>query len=60
MLKMNPEFEKMCHKLLLKYDCFTQTPLEYQMLMLVSTSIYLTIQMNQSKPALNEFLNQKI
>ena len=60
MLKMNPQFDIMCKKLMLKYNCFTQTPLEYQMVMLVSTSIYLTIQMNQSKPAMEQFLNQKI
>ena len=60
MLKMNPQFDIMCKKLMLKYNCFSNTPIEYQMVMLVSTSVYLTIQMNQSKPALNEFLNQKI
>ena len=60
MLKMNPQFEIMCKKLLLKYNLFSNTPIEYQMIMLVSTSVYLTIQMNKSKPALNEFLNQKI
>ena len=60
MLKMNPQFDIMCKKLMLKYNCFNNTPLEYQMAMLVSTSIYLTIQMNQSKPAMEQFLNQKI
>ena len=60
MLKMNPQFDIMCKKLMLKYNCFSNTPLEYQMIMLVSTSIYLTIQMNQSKPAMEQFLNQKI
>ena len=60
MLKMNHQFDIMCKKLMLKYNCFLQTPLEYQMAMLVSTSIYLTIQMNQSKPAMEQFLNQKI
>ena len=60
MLKMNPQFDIMAKKLMLKYNCFTNTPLEYQMIMLVSTSVYLTIQMNQSRPAMEEFLNQKI
>ena len=60
MLKMNPQFDIMCKKLMLKYNCFSNTPLEYQMVMLVSTSIYLTIQMNKSKPAMEQFLNQKI
>ena len=60
MLKLNPQFDIMCKKLMLKYNCFTNTPIEYQMVMLVSTSIYLTIQMNKSKPAMEQFLNQKI
>ena len=60
MLKMNPQFDIMCKKLMLKYNCFSNTPIEYQMVMLVSTSIYLTIQMNKSKPAMEQFLNQKI
>ena len=60
MLKMNPQFEIMCKKLLLKYNLFSNTPIEYQMIMLMSTSVYLTIQMNKSKPAMEQFLNQKI
>ena len=60
MLKMNPQFDIMCKKMMLKYNCFSNTPLEYQFLMCISTSIYLTIQMNQSKPAMEQFLNQKI
>ena len=60
MLKLNPQFNTMCQKLLLKYNCFAQTPLEYQMIMLVSTSVYLTVQKNQCKPAMEQFLNQKI
>ena len=60
MLKLNPQFDTMCKKLMLKYNCFSNTPIEYQMIMLVSTSVYLTIQMNKSKPAMEQFLNQKI
>ena len=60
MLKMNPQFDTMCKKLMLKYNCFLNTPIEYQMIMLVSTSIYLTINMNHCRPAMDEFLNQKI
>ena len=60
MLKLNPQFLNLTNRLILKYNLFSNTPIEYQFLMCISTSIYLTIQMNQSKPALNEFLNQKI
>ena len=60
MLKMNENFDVMCKKLMLKYNCFSNTPIEYQFLMCISTSIYLSIQMNKSKPAMEQFLNQKI
>ena len=60
MLKLNPQFLNLTNRLVLKYNLFSNTPIEYQFLMCISTSIYLTIQMNKSKPALNEFLNQKI
>ena len=60
MLKLNSQFDIMCKKLMLKYNCFTNTPIEYQMLMVVSTSVYLTVEMNKSKPAMEQFLNQKI
>ena len=60
MLKLNPQFLNLTNRLILKYDLFKSTPIEYQFLMCISTSIYLTIQMNQSKPVLNQFLNQKI
>ena len=60
MLKLNPQFLNLTNRLILKYNLFSNTPIEYQFLMCISTSVYLTIQMNKSKPALNEFLNQKI
>ena len=60
MLKMNHQFDIMCKKMMLKYNCFSNTPLEYQFLMCISTSIFLTIQMNKSKPAMEQYLNQKI
>ena len=60
MLKLNPQFMNLTNRLMLKYDLFKTTPIEYQMLMCITSCAYLTIQMNQSKPALNEFLNQKI
>ena len=60
MLKMNEQFSIMSKKMMLKYNCFSNTPLEYQFIMCISTSVYLTIQMNKSKPAMEQFLNQKI
>lgn len=60
LLKLNPQFLSMTNRLLLKYNCFSNTPIEYQFLMCVSTSIYLTIQKNQCRPVMEQYLNQKI
>ena len=60
MLKLNPQFLNLVNRLILKYNLFSNTPIEYQFLMCISTSIYLTIQMNKSKPSMEQFLNQKI
>lgn len=60
MLKMNQQFTTMCQKLMLKYNCYDATPIEWQMVMIISTSVYLTILKNNAKPAMNEFFNQKI
>ena len=60
MLKLNPQFLNLVNRLILKYNLFSNTPIEYQFIMCISTSVYLTIQMNKSKPAMEEFLNQKI
>ena len=60
MLKLNSQFLNLTNRLILKYNLFSNTPIEYQFLMCISTSVYLTIQMNKSKPAMEQFLNQKI
>lgn len=60
MLNLNPQFTTMCQKLLLKYNCFTNTPIEYQMIMIISTSVYLTVQKNNGRQGINQYLNQKI
>ena len=60
MLKLNQNFDMMVKKLMLKYNCFNSTPIEYQMIIIINTSVYITIQNNNSRPALNEYLNQKI
>ena len=60
MLKLNNQFMNLTNRLMLNYDFFKSTPSEYQMVMCITTSIYLTIQKDQCRPALNEFMNQKI
>ena len=60
MLKANKEFHRLAKILYLKYNVFSAVPVEYQMIMLVSTSIYICKTKNKNKGALNDYLNEPI
>ena len=60
MLKMNPEFQKLAKLLFIRYNIFNNVPIEYQMMMVVTTSIYLCIQKNNNKSSINSYLNEHI
>ena len=60
MLKLNPNFTSILKKLILKYDLSTSTSPEIQLIIIVTTSLYMTIQRNQQNTQINEYLNQKI
>ena len=48
MLKMNPEFQKLAKLLFIRYNIFNNVPIEYQMMMVITTSIYLCIHLNKN------------
>ena len=60
MLKMNPEFQKLAKLLFIRYNIFNNVPIEYQMMMIVTTSIYLCIQKNNHKSSMTSYLNENI
>ena len=60
MLKMNPEFQKLAKLLFIRYNIFNNVPIEYQMMMIVTTSIYLCIQKNNHKSSMNSYLHENI
>ena len=60
MLKMNPEFQKLAKLLFIRYNIFNNVPIEYQMMMVITTSIYLCIQKNNHKSSMNSYLNEYI
>ena len=60
MLKLNPNFTSILKKLILKYDLSTSTSPEIQLIIIVTTSLYMTIQKNQQKSQIDQYLNQKI
>ena len=60
MLNMNPEFKNLMSLLFIKYHVFSAVPIEYQLVMIVSTTAFICRQKNLSKGQINDFLNQKI
>ena len=59
-LKANKDFHKLAKQLYLKYNVFSSVPVEYQMIMLITTSVYIVKQKNKNKGAINNFLNEEI
>ena len=60
MLKNNKEFHKLCKMLFIKYGCYSSIPPEYQLMFIVSTSMYICRNKNIKKNELNSFLNETI
>ena len=48
LLRKNPQFTKLSKQLYLKYKVFSAVPIEFQMLMLVSTSAWICLEKNKS------------
>ena len=61
-LKMNPMFSNLAKQVLLKYNMMSGASCELQLIIVLSTSIYMTIQKNNSSTRKNmdQFLNEKI
>ena len=59
-LRINPNFNNLCKQVMLKYNIGTTMSPEMQLLMITTTTIYLTIQKNQNKSQIDQYLNQKI
>ena len=59
-LKLNPNFNNLCKQVMLKHNMGSSMSPEMQLLMITTTTIYLTIQKNQNKSQIDQYLNQKI
>jgi hypothetical protein len=60
MLKTNPQFNQLCKRLYIKYKVFSEIPPEYQMIMIVATTAYISKTKNSKKYEINNYLNQPI
>ena len=57
MLKANPQFNALMKQLYVKYNVFSKIPVEFQLLLLVSTTAYICSSKNKNKHQLEEYLN---
>jgi len=57
-LQSNPQFNKLCKQLYIKYNVFSSIPPEFQMLFLVSTTAFVCKIKNDKKFEMNKFLNE--
>ena len=62
MLRLNPNFNIIVKKLILKYDFSNSTSPEMQLLIIITTSLYMVIQKNNgdSRKNMDQYLNEKI
>ena len=60
-LKSNKEFNKLCKQLMLKYGCFSSSiSIEYQTLLIIISSVYITITTNSNRKSIEKYLDEKI
>ena len=58
LLKQNKQFNQLCKQLFIKYKIFSAVPIEYQVIMVVSTSAYICNSKNKRKNEFELYLNQ--
>ena len=60
-LKSNKEFNKLCKQMMLKYGCFNSSiSIEYQTLLIIIPSVYITITTNSNRKSIERYLDEKI
>ena len=60
LLKSNKDFNKLMKQIMLKYNCYNQSSPEFQLLLIIISSVYLVNNKNKNKEKINNYLNEKI
>ena len=60
MLSLNPQFQNLCKLMFIKYHVFSAVPVEYQIMICVTSTAAICMQKNRQTDKINEYLNQKI
>ena len=59
-LKSNKQFNSLTKQMLLKYGCYSNVGIEYQVLLIIISSVYITVNKNNNRESINNYLNEKI
>ena len=60
LLKANKQFHHLARQLCVKYSVFSAVPIEYQMILLVSTTAWIVRSKNINKSGINSMLNEQV
>ena len=59
-LKSNKQFNSLTKQMLLKYGCYSNVGPEYQVLLIIISSVYVIVNKNNNRENINNYLNEKI
>ena len=60
LLKSNKQFNSLTKQMLLKYGCYSNVAPEYQILLIIVSSVYITVNKNNNRSSIESYLNEKI
>ena len=60
LLKSNKQFNSLTKQMLLKYGCYSNVAPEYQILLMIVSSVYITVNKNNNRSSIESYLNEKI
>ena len=60
LLKSNPQFVSLSKQLFIRYNIFSNVPIEYQIMMCIVSTSYLCMMENNGKASINSYLNEPL
>ena len=60
LLKSNKQFNSLTKQIFLKYGCYSNVGPEYQCLLIIVSSVYITVNKNNNRNSIESYLNEKI
>ena len=60
LLKSNKQFNILSKQIFLKYGFYSNVGVEYQCLLIIISSLYITVNKNNNRSSIESYLNEKI